>query len=253
MNTMNTANPTGTLPKTAPGGLSALGLKLLAMALMLCDHLWAALPAAPDLLTHIGRIAFPIFAFQIAEGFARTHDRKRYLLRMLAFAAVSEIPFNLFYAGTAVYPFHQNVMFTFVLAILLLLGVEKFRAKGRIAYLLAAATAVFLGYILGTVTMVDYYGCGVVTVLLFYLCREWKWGWLPELAGLLYLNGALLAGEELTVMGITFPEQSLAALALVPILCYRGRQGPHSRAIQYACYAFYPVHMLALALLQSLA
>ena len=250
---MNPENTMNTQPKTAPGGLSALGLKLLAMALMLCDHLWAALPAAPDMLTHLGRIAFPIFAFQIAEGFARTHDRKRYLLRMLVFAAVSEIPFNLFYAGTAVYPFHQNVMFTFVLAILLLLGVEKFRAKGRIAYLLAAAAAVFLGYILGTVTMVDYYGCGVVTVLLFYLCREWKWGWLPELAGLLYLNGALLAGEELTVMGITFPEQSLAALALVPILCYRGRQGPHSRAIQYACYAFYPVHMLALALLQSLA
>lgn len=253
MNTMNTANPAGTLPKTAPGGLSALGLKLLAMALMLCDHLWAALPAAPDLLTHIGRIAFPIFAFQIAEGFARTHDRKRYLLRMLAFAALSEVPFDLFYGGTVFYPFHQNVMFTFVLAILLLLGVEKFRKKGRVPYLLAAVAAVLLGYALGTVTMVDYYGCGVVTVLLFYLCRGWKWGWLPELAGLLYLNGEVLAGEELTVFGVTFPEQGLAVLALVPILCYRGRQGPHSRAIQYACYAFYPVHMLVLALVQSLA
>ena len=253
---MDTANPTHSVApaaKAAPGGLSALGLKLLAMALMLCDHLWAALPAAPDLLTHIGRLAFPIFAFQIAEGFARTHDRKRYLLRMLAFAAISEVPFDLFYGGTVFYPFHQNVMFTFTLAISLLLGVEKFRKKGRIPYLLAAAIAAVLGYALGTVTMVDYYGCGVVTVLLFYLCREWKWGWLPELAGLLYLNGALLAGEELTVMGITFPEQGLAALALVPILCYRGRQGPHSRAIQYACYAFYPVHMLALALLQRLA
>ena len=250
---MNTADPTSTLSKAAPGGLSALGLKLLAMALMLCDHLWAALPAAPDLLTHIGRIAFPIFAFQIAEGFARTHDRKRYLLRMLAFAAISEVPFDLFYGGTVFYPFHQNVMFTFVLAILLLLGVEKFRAKGRIAYLLAAAAAVFLGYILGTVTMVDYYGCGVVTVLLFYFCRGWKWGWLPELLGLLYLNGVVLAGEELTAFGVTFPEQGLAVLALVPILCYRGRQGSHSRAIQYACYAFYPVHMLVLALVQRLA
>ena len=149
MNTMNTANPAGTLPKTAPGGLSALGLKLLAMALMLCDHLWAALPAAPDLLTHIGRLAFPIFAFQIAEGFARTHDRKRYLLRMLAFAALSEVPFDLFYGGTVLYPFHQNVMFTFVLAILLLLGVEKFRKKGRVPYLLAAVAAVLLGYALG--------------------------------------------------------------------------------------------------------
>ena len=253
---MDTANPTHSAAprlQAAPGGLSALGLKLLAMALMLCDHLWAALPAAPDLLTHIGRLAFPIFAFQIAEGFARTHDRKRYLLRMLAFAAVSEVPFDLFYGGTVFYPFHQNVMFTFTLAILLLLGVEKFRKKGRIPYFLAAVAAMILGYALGTVTMVDYYGCGVVTVLLFSLCREWKWGWIPELAGLLYLNGVLLAGEELTVMGITFPEQGLAALALVPILCYRGRQGPHSRAIQYACYAFYPVHMLALALIQRLA
>ena len=253
---MDTANPTHSAApqlQAAPGGLSALGLKLLAMALMLCDHLWAALPAAPDLLTHIGRIAFPIFAFQIAEGFARTHDRKRYLLRMLAFAALSEVPFDLFYGGTVFYPFHQNVMFTFTLAILLLLGVEKFRKKGKIPYLLAAVAAMILGYVLGTVTMVDYYGCGVVTVLLFYLCREWKWGWLPELAGLLYLNGVLLAGEELTAFGVTFPEQGLAALALVPILCYRGRQGPHSRAIQYACYAFYPVHMLVLALIQRLA
>lgn len=197
---MNTADPTGTLPKAAPGGLSALGLKLLAMALMLCDHLWASVASDQAWFTHIGRIAFPIFAFQIAEGFARTHDRKRYLLRMLVFAAVSEVPFNLFYAGTAVYPFHQNVMFTFVLAILLLLG--------------------------------------------------WKWGWLPELLGLLYLNGVVLAGEELTAFGVTFPEQGLAVLALVPILCYRGRQGPHSRAIQYACYAFYPVHMLILFLAQ---
>ena len=127
---------------------------------------------------------------------------------------------------------------------------EKFRKKGNIPYLLSALAAVLLGYALGTVTMVDYYGCGVMTVLLFYFCRGWKWGWLPELAGLLYLNGVLLAGEELTAFGVTFPEQGLAVLALVPILCYRGRQGPHSRAIQYACYAFYPVHMLILFLAQ---
>ena len=232
------------------GCLDSLTLKLLAMALMLCDHLWATVLPGVMWLTAVGRIAFPIFAFQVAEGFQRTHDRKKYLLRMLVFALISEIPFNYLYYSSPVFPFHQNVMFTFVLAILLLLGVEKFRAKGRIAYLLAAAAAVFLGYILGTVTMVDYYGCGVVTVLLFYFCRGWKWGWLPELLGLLYLNGVVLAGEELTAFGVTFPEQGLAVLALVPILCYRGRQGPHSRAIQYACYAFYPVHMLILFLAQ---
>ena len=236
------------------GCLDSLTLKLLAMALMLCDHLWASVASDQAWLTHIGRIAFPIFAFQIAEGFARTHDRKRYLLRMLVFAAVSEIPFNLFYAGTAVYPFHQNVMFTFVLAILLLLGVEKFRAKGRIAYLLAAAAAVFLGYILGTVTMVDYYGSGVVTVLIFYLCRQIPYGWIGEVAGLAFLNCKLLGGMTIPLtLGswtLEFPEQGLALLALIPIWLYNGRQGAHNKAIQYACYLFYPAHMLILALLR---
>ena len=45
------------------------------------------------------------------------------------------------------------------------------------------------------------------------------------------------------------PEQGLAVLALIPIWLYNGKQGPHSRAIQYACYAFYPLHMLILAAL----
>ena len=236
------------------GCLDSLTIKLLAMALMLCDHLWATVLPGVMWLTAVGRIAFPIFAFQVAEGFQRTHDRKKYLLRMLVFAAVSEIPFNLFYAGTAVYPFHQNVMFTFVLAILLLLGVEKFRAKGRIAYLLAAAAAVVLGYLLGTVTMVDYYGSGVVTVLIFYLCRQIPHSWIGELAGLAFLNCKLLGGMTIPLtLGswtLELPEQGLALLALIPIWLYNGRQGAHNKAIQYACYAFYPAHMLILALLR---
>ena len=64
------------------GCLDSLTLKLLAMALMLCDHLWATVLPGVMWLTAVGRIAFPIFAFQVAEGFQRTHDRKKYLLRM---------------------------------------------------------------------------------------------------------------------------------------------------------------------------
>ena len=48
------------------------------------------------------------------------------------------------------------------------------------------------------------------------------------------------------------PEQGLAVLALIPIWLYNGRQGPHSKAIQYACYAFYPVHIAVLVLLARL-
>ena len=146
------------------GCLDSLTLKLLAMALMLCDHLWATVLPGWMWLTHIGRIAFPIFAFQVAEGFQRTHDRKKYLLRMLAFALISEIPFNYLYYSSPVFPFHQNVMFTFFIALLLMLGLEKVRSKGAGLYILAAVLSLPVGYFLGTIGMVDYYGSGVVTV-----------------------------------------------------------------------------------------
>ena len=102
--------------------------------------------------------------------------------------------------------------------------------------------------------MVDYYGSGVVTVLVFYLCRGRSWGRLGQLAGLVWLNCYLLGGMliPVTLLGhtIEISEQGLAVLALIPIWLYNGKQGPHSRAIQYACYAFYPLHMLVLALMR---
>ena len=92
--------------------LNSLSLKLLAMALMLCDHMWATVIPGNNWLTAVGRLAFPIFAYQVAEGFFLTHDRKKYLGRMFIFALISEIPFDLLYYSSVVFPFHQNVMFT---------------------------------------------------------------------------------------------------------------------------------------------
>ena len=236
------------------GCLNSLTLKLLAMALMLCDHLWATVLPGLGWLTALGRLAFPIFAFQAAEGFRQTHDRRKYLRRMFLFALLSEIPFNYLYYSSPVFPFHQNVMFTFCIALVLMLGLERLRRRGRWVYWAAGALSLPLGYLLGTLTMVDYYGSGVVTVLLFYLCPQLPLGRLWELAGLAVLNCRLLGGMTVpvTLLGLTLelPEQGLALLALLPIWLYHGRQGPHSRAIQYACYLFYPAHMLILALLR---
>ena len=236
------------------GCLDSLTLKLLAMALMLCDHLWATVLPGWMWLTALGRIAFPIFAFQVAEGFQRTHDRKKYLKRMFLFALISEIPFNYLYYSSPVFPFHQNVMFTFCIAILLMMALEKARSKGKAFYTIAALLSLPVGYLLGTITMVDYYGSGVVTVLIFYLCRQVPHGWIGELAGLAFLNCHLLGGMTVPVslLGLTLelPEQGLALLALIPIWLYNGRQGAHNKTIQYACYAFYPAHMLILALLR---
>ena len=76
-------------------GLSAMTLKYIAMATMLVDHMGYVLFPWILWLRCVGRIAFPIFAFQIAEGCIRTHDRRRYALRLLLFAVLTEVPFDL--------------------------------------------------------------------------------------------------------------------------------------------------------------
>ena len=81
-------------------GLSANTLRWIAMVGMLLDHLWGTIVSGNLWMTCLGRMVFPIYAFQLTEGFVRTHDRKRYALRLLVFALISEIPFNLMMAGS---------------------------------------------------------------------------------------------------------------------------------------------------------
>ena len=235
--------------------LSSFALHVLAMLLMLCDHLWATLLPQYAMLTHIGRIAFPIFAFLLAEGARHTHDPQKYLLRLLIFAVLSEIPFDLMYGGIVFYPYHQNVLWTFLIAlsgIFLAQSVEKkFRHRWMAVPLWAAC--IFICYALGSLGMTDYYGFGVLTVFLFILFPGTAW-WqrLAQLVGLYWINCQGLSGELLLVTifncTVEFPEQGLALLALLPIWRYHGRQGYHSKIFQYICYGFYPIHMLLLSL-----
>ena len=236
--------------------VTSMWLHILAMACMLCDHLWGTVVPGNDWLTCIGRISFPIFAFLIVEGYFHTRNLKKYIGRLLLFAVLSEIPFNLAMGSRLFYPIHQNVLWSFLISLGLIHWCEKARATGkRWKQIGVGCGAVLIGYLAGLVTMVDCYHAGILTVLVFYFFRQRKWwSYAGQLLGLWYVNMELLGGYsyELHLFGNTyfFVRQGLALLALIPIWLYRGKQGYHSKLLQYAYYAFYPLHLLILGLMK---
>ena len=87
-------------------------LKAIALFCMLLDHMWATIVPGREWMTCVGRIAFPIFAFELAQGYTHTHDLRAYAKRLLLLAVVSEVPFDMVAGGTYFYPWHQNVAWT---------------------------------------------------------------------------------------------------------------------------------------------
>ncbi len=244
--------------KTTRFDLSSAALHVFAMLLMLCDHLWGTIVPGNQWLTAIGRLAFPIFAFLIVEGYMHTRSLRRYTLRLLACALLSEIPFNLMLSGRIFNPVHQNVLWTFLLGLGCIHLNELARKRNKTWLSVLTAVGTLLGGMLaGYLAMVDYYGVGVVTVLVFYFFRGRRW-WqlLAQAATLYYLNTEVLSGLyfETELFGFPFQivQQSLAVLALIPIWLYRGRQGYHAKWFRWMCYLFYPLHMLALWALSHL-
>ena len=237
---------------------TSMSLHLMAMGFMLCDHLWATIVPGNDWLTCIGRLTFPIFAFLTVEGYFHTHSFKKYMTRLLIFAILSEIPFNLVMGSSWFYPIHQNVLWTFLLGLGLIHLNEKAKKTGKLVRrILTGIGTVCMAYVLGILLFVDYYHAGVLMVLVFYFFRGRKWwNFIGQFLLLYYINVELLAGYtyEFTLFGETyyFVRQGFALLALIPIWLYQGNEGYKSKTLQYVYYGFYPVHLLILALLRMI-
>lgn len=247
------------LPTTSPlikkpfGGLTSTLLRATAVILMLCDHMWATVIPGNNWLTNIGRLAFPIFAFLISEGFVHTSNLKKYILRLLVFALVSEIPFNYFYGGNWFYPYHQNVMFTLLLGLLAISLIDKLKKDHSAKQIVKTVALLLLLSLLSAIGFVDYGFTGFLTVVMFYIFRDFPFAWLLQLAAMVLMNIVFFRGEMalVEVFGKTYEiaTQGFAVLALIPIWLYGGRKGYSNKIIQYGFYAFYPVHMLVLYLI----
>ena len=241
--------------------ITSFVLHIFAMATMLLDHIYHSGLVDITWFTCVGRLAFPIFAFMIAEGFHYTKSRKKYALRMLFFAVITEIPFNLVVSGKVFYFPHQNVMWTFRLSILLLTLYEKVKLeKNGIVRFLAYSAITVMFMLAAVLIMTDYNAVGILTVALFHFTRTEK----TDKAG----KKAVCCTVQLIVMCMlnfmisSYPDyaiqiapdlylsiQSFAVLALPLIWLYNGKQGYYNKYIKWSYYLFYPAHCLILGIL----
>lgn len=241
------------------GILSSFGLKRIAVASMIVDHIGSFLLRAmmdpyrvdgilminrdsPPILRQLmqareiceilGSIAFPVFCFLAAEGFLHTRDRLKYGVQMGCFALLSEIPYDLAHFQTFFSLRLQNVMFTLMTAIFTLLAVSKAEERWPEQKALRwGATAAISGAGMALAFLIrgEYVFMGVLAVVLVYLLRD---------KGKLRVLGLL---PLLVVSPWT-------ALAIPILLLYNGRRGKGSK---WFFYFFYPAHFLAFAALAA--
>lgn len=209
-------------------GLDGFTLKMIALIAMFIDHIGAFLFPQYMILRVIGRLAFPIFAFLAVEGYFHTSDVKKYMMRLGAFALISEIPFDLVSAGKILEFGHQNVFFT------LLLGMMLMYAYGQQVSQLARVGCVILLLLPGDILRTDYGAWGVLMIFCFYIFRENLWA---KIISIVLIN--------VVAFGYI---QAYAVLALLPICLYNGKKG---KSMKYFFYAAYPVHLLLIYLIKS--
>ena len=222
-------------------GLTGSALKWIAIVTMFIDHVAAALLVriiysygnswalfnTYEVMRTIGRVAFPIFCFLLVEGFLHTRNVYKYILRLILFVLLAEIPFDLAFSARILAWNDQSVMLTLLIGLLTMWGCSLIEEKWPTNYLgqyigfaLCTALGMWLVYSLNT----DYAYKGVLSIMVLYFFRKEK-------------NLQVLAGA------ITFCWEPWALLAFPLIYLYNGQRG---MKMKYFFYAFYPLHLLLL-------
>lgn len=223
-------------------GLSGSALKSIAIITMLIDHVGAAVLArliiggngseflyqSYLMLRAIGRISFPIFCFLLVEGFEHTRDRKKYALRLFAFALISEVPFDLAFSSKVLEFEHQNVFFTLFIGLITMMAFHEVEQKvewNSIVRAVALVGTMLAGMGLAYLLRTDYDAKGVMCIMALYAFRQ-------------------IRGAQILAGCIAFGWWEIEALvAFIPIAFYNGKRGWN---MKYVFYLFYPLHLLIL-------
>ena len=215
-------------------GLSGSALKVIALISMMIDHVALYLMEHGTVLYEtmrcIGRIAFPVFAFLIAEGFIHTRSRYRYFFTLLGFVVISEIPWYLLNGADGTH----NVKFTLALGVATLMVLENLLQRSMVLGVLFTVSMAGLASWLG----VDYEWRGVLIIVIFYLFNGYGHSF-PYSRGMQCFCIFTLM-MHYGVIG--------AVMACIVLSLYNGTRGFVQGSIaKYGFYAFYPVHLIVLS------
>lgn len=216
--------------------LDGFSLKLIAVAAMTVDHISAVFFPTEIWMRLIGRLTMPIMAFLIAEGYHYTRSVKKYLLRLLIFAVISQAPYMLAFGIT-----NLNVMFTLSISVLLL-AIETSHMSNILRMLLTFSLLLFSVFC-------DWSLFGVLFVYIFYRFR----GNFKRQA----IAFCIVVMIQLSVHALlSFSSRNYSylvnagTLATLPILSvYNLRRGSD---VRYFFYIYYPAHLAVIALLRHL-
>ena len=223
---------------------SGAQLKYIAFLSMLIDHVNKALMYplltengflryVSDVFDILGRVAFPIFMFFLVEGFFKTGNRFKYLLNLIIFGIISEIPFDLFQSAVFFQPNSNNVMFTLALALVMIWVIDELKVPKSyiippVLWFPVSIIIVITVCLLSMIWGLDYEYHGILIAYFFYIFR----------------NNPILSiiGGYLSIFKTPW-----ALLGFGLILTYNGKRGKQNKILNYL---FYPVHLLILGLLR---
>ena len=216
--------------------MTGLLLKITALLTMIIDHYGAIFQPNVIIYRIIGRLAFPIYCFLLVEGYTHTGNIKKYMSRLLIFALISEIPFDLAFYGRIGFT-HQNIFFTLFIglaAIYLIDNPAKYKFDSTLVILVAA--------VLATILKTDYQFIGIVYILSFYFTRSMPTKKRLSILALIMVAINLSAGWL----------QQFSILSLLIIYFYNKEEGLKNKFLQMSFYLAYPLHLLIFYLMNTL-
>ena len=228
--------------------MTAFMLKTIALASMLIDHLAVVFPDYfPFWFRGIGRLAWPIFAFLLAEGFRHTKSREKFVMRLLAFALISEIPYDIAMGNNISFISNTNIFYTLFLGGMAICWYERMK-KWYDKQTLAVIGALLPTALLAEILSADYGGMGVLFIFAVYAIKT-KWVRMATVGALaltqfIPLIPARILGIDIRLEYWLMIPLALATMPLVAM--YNGKRGTQ---VKWLFYCFYPAHLAVLAII----